>query len=54
MKSVSASETLVSFYQATRYFIPEDSHLHTSRSEYLRNDLFKTFSCVMTILLLPA
>jgi hypothetical protein len=30
MEAARIPETLVNFYQTTRLYIPEDSHLHTS------------------------
>jgi hypothetical protein len=36
MEAISTSETLVNFYQTTRRYIPEDSHLHTHRHGYER------------------
>jgi hypothetical protein len=37
MEAARASETLVNFYQATRRYNPEDSHLHTHRRENLKS-----------------
>jgi hypothetical protein len=37
MEAVNTSETSVSFYQATRRNIPEDSHLHTHRRKNLKS-----------------
>jgi hypothetical protein len=37
MEAAQASETLVNFYQSTRRYNPEDSHLHTHRRENLRS-----------------
>jgi hypothetical protein len=31
MEAARSSETLVNFYQTTRRYSPEDSHLHTHR-----------------------
>jgi hypothetical protein len=43
MEAARTSETLVNFYQTTRRYDPEDSHLRTHRREnlksYLRNFL---------------
>jgi hypothetical protein len=39
MEAASTSETLVNFYQTTRRYNPEDSHLHTRRRENLRSSL---------------
>jgi hypothetical protein len=36
MEAASASETLVNFYQTTRRYNPEDSHLCTHRRENLK------------------
>jgi hypothetical protein len=35
METASTSETLINFYQTTRCYSPEDSHLHTRRPEKL-------------------
>jgi hypothetical protein len=40
MEAAGTSETLVNFYQTTRRYNPEDSHLHTHRRENL-----KSYSC---------
>jgi hypothetical protein len=40
MEAASTSETLVNFYQTTRRYNPEDSHLHTRRRENLRSYIF--------------
>jgi hypothetical protein len=37
MEAASASETSVNFYQTTRRYKPEDSHLHTRRRENLKS-----------------
>jgi hypothetical protein len=37
METASTSETPVNIYQNTRRNIPEDSHLHTRRREYLKS-----------------
>jgi hypothetical protein len=37
MEAVRTSETLVNFYQTTRRYNPEDSHLRTHRSENLKS-----------------
>jgi hypothetical protein len=37
MKAVITFETSVSFYEATRLTIPEDSHLHIRRCEDLKS-----------------
>jgi hypothetical protein len=36
-EAASTSETSVNFYQTTRRYIPEDSHLHTRRRENLKS-----------------
>jgi hypothetical protein len=35
MEAVNSSETLVNFYQTTRRYNPEDSHLRTHRRDEL-------------------
>jgi hypothetical protein len=37
MEAASTSETSVNFYQTTRRYNPEDSHLHTRRRENLKS-----------------
>jgi hypothetical protein len=37
MEAARTSETLVNFYQTTRRYNPEDSHLHTNRRENLKS-----------------
>jgi hypothetical protein len=37
MEAARTSETLVNFYQTTRRYNPEDSHLRTHRRENLRS-----------------
>jgi hypothetical protein len=37
MEAASTSETSINFYQTTRCYSPEDSHLHTRRSENLKS-----------------
>jgi hypothetical protein len=37
MEAASTFETLVSFYQTTRRYNPEDSHLHTCCCENLKS-----------------
>jgi hypothetical protein len=37
MKAARTSETLVNFYQTTRRYNPEDSHLRTHRRENLKS-----------------
>jgi hypothetical protein len=48
MAPARTSETLVNFYQTTRRYNPEDSHLRTQRREnlksYLTTQIFKQVS----------
>jgi hypothetical protein len=44
MEAARTSETLVNFYQTTRRYNPEDSHLHTHRRENLKSDYFYVFT----------
>jgi hypothetical protein len=37
MEAARTSETLVNFYQTTRRYNPEDSHLRTNRRENLKS-----------------
>jgi hypothetical protein len=37
MKATSTSETLVNFYQNSRRYNPEDSHLRTNRRDNLKS-----------------
>jgi hypothetical protein len=37
MEAASTSETLVNFYQTTRRYNPEDSHLHARHRENLKS-----------------
>jgi hypothetical protein len=37
MEAAGTSETLVNFYQTTRRYNPEDSHLRTHRRENLKS-----------------
>jgi hypothetical protein len=37
MEAARSSETLVNFYQTTRRYNPEDSHLRTNRRENLKS-----------------
>jgi hypothetical protein len=39
MEAARTSETLVNFYQTTRRYNPEDSHLRTHRRENLKSYL---------------
>jgi hypothetical protein len=40
MEATRTSETLVNFYQTTRRYNPEDSHLRTHRRENLKSYFF--------------
>jgi hypothetical protein len=40
------SETSVNFYQTTRCYNPEDSHLHTRRRENLKSYLRTQTECI--------
>jgi hypothetical protein len=39
MEAARTSETLVNFYQTTRLYNPEDSHLRTHRRENLKSNI---------------
>jgi hypothetical protein len=39
MEAANTFEAMVNFYQTTRRYNPEDSHLHTRRSDNLRSKL---------------
>jgi hypothetical protein len=39
MEEAKTSETLVNFYQTTRSYNPEDSHIRTNRRENLKSYL---------------
>jgi hypothetical protein len=41
MEAARTSETLVNFYQTTRRYNPEDSHLRTHRRENLKSYLME-------------
>jgi hypothetical protein len=43
MEAARTSETLVNFYQTTRRYNPEDSHLRTHRRENLKSYLIYYF-----------
>jgi hypothetical protein len=42
MEAAKTSETLVNFYENTRRYNPEDSHLRTHRHENLKSYLVST------------
>jgi hypothetical protein len=44
MEAARTSETLVNFYQTTRFYNPEDSNLHTRRRENLKSYLVNLWS----------
>jgi hypothetical protein len=46
-EAASASETSVNFYQTTRRNNPEDSHLHTHRSENLKSQTESIVCCTV-------
>jgi hypothetical protein len=48
MEAARTSETLVNFYQTTRRYNPEDSHLRTHRRKNLKSYLGITLSCFST------
>jgi hypothetical protein len=41
MEAARTSETLVNFYQTTRRYNPEDSHLRTHRRENLKSNFLR-------------
>jgi hypothetical protein len=43
IKAASTSETFVNFYQTTRRYNPEDSHLRTHRRENLKSHIIKNY-----------
>jgi hypothetical protein len=49
MEAARTSETLANFYQTTRRYNPEDSHLRTHRRENLKPYLYKS-SLVLSVL----
>jgi hypothetical protein len=54
MKAARASQTLVNFYQTTRRYNPEDSHLRTHRREKLKSDFYNQFGlCGAGLLVFP-
>jgi hypothetical protein len=50
MEAARTSETLVNFYQTTRRYNPEESHLRTHRRENLKSYIL--IQCCATVLLL--
>jgi hypothetical protein len=44
MEAAMTSETLVNFYQTTRRYNPEDSHLHTRCRENLKSYILNEIS----------
>jgi hypothetical protein len=54
MEAARISETSIDIQLKTRQYIPEDSELHTRRSENLKSDMYCNFSisvCISTTLL---
>jgi hypothetical protein len=49
MEAARTSETLVNFYQTTRRYNPEDSHLHTHRRENLKSYLKKSVYSALAV-----
>jgi hypothetical protein len=49
MEAARTSETSVNFYQTTWHNNPEDSHLHTCRSENLKSYLMINSSLVTSL-----
>jgi hypothetical protein len=52
MEAARTSETLENFYQTTRRYNPEDSHLRTRRRESLKSFGYTEicFSCIRVVL----
>jgi hypothetical protein len=46
MEAARSSETSLSFYQTTRRYNPEDSHLHTHRRENLKSYKVRIIQCL--------
>jgi hypothetical protein len=51
MEAGSVSETSVNFYQTTRRFIPEDSHLHARRRENLKTHVLTSVSIFIELVI---
>jgi hypothetical protein len=49
MEAARTSETLVNFYQTTRRYNPEDSHLRTHRRENLKSCLLDTVFNILLV-----
>jgi hypothetical protein len=49
MEAARTSETLVNFYQTTRRYNPEDSHLLTHRRENLKSYLVKQILRIISL-----
>jgi hypothetical protein len=49
MEAARTSETLVNFYQTTRRYNPEDSHLRTHRLENLKSYFSACVSAVVSL-----
>jgi hypothetical protein len=52
LEAARISETLVNFYQTTRRYNPEDSHLRAHRPENLKSNLLSICSELLEYLLL--
>jgi hypothetical protein len=50
MEAERTSETLVNFYQTTRRYNPEDSHLHTHRRENLKSYLINHYVWILRLI----
>jgi hypothetical protein len=49
MEAARTSETLVNFYQTTRRYNPEDSHLRTHRRENLKSYSNETYTSIKSV-----
>jgi hypothetical protein len=47
MEAARTSETLANFYQTTRRYNPEDSHLRTHRRENLKSYLVRKLAIIL-------